>query len=376
MSEGAAPASPFDGRMALWGNDDLLLTQAQRDLVEAEFPGALAAFDFPELRTLFAGFDAQANRNRRRRQRRGLWAIGIAGLGAALSATLPLAELLGSAVPGMAFGASAALSIGGLIWALLLAFADRHKEAWLEHRLRTERLRQFYFQLLLSNPELAARAMSDDDAAAQWHQARIVALRRFTAWLAKPMATELTQVIADVNQRCNWFIEAWRRPPALVGQVDLTDFLGILRRQRVGIQLTYVREKLSPGIGSPETRLAVAQFLSWTFTIATISLSVAGAVLLFNGLSTRDPGFAILASLIALLGVLSILVRVASEGLQLRGDTERYHWYREAVEEIDARFHDPAQAAQLAALREFETITYREMREFLKAHDQARFNFA
>ena len=39
--------SAFDGRMAQWRNDDLLLSETQRELIDAEFPRALAVFDFP-----------------------------------------------------------------------------------------------------------------------------------------------------------------------------------------------------------------------------------------------------------------------------------------------------------------------------------------
>jgi hypothetical protein len=368
--------SRFDGRMTDWRNDDLLFTQPQRDLIDAEFPGAVAVFDFPELRAHFGGFDAEANLSRRRRQRRGLTVILMAGLGATLSALMPLVDLFGLGISRWVLLVSAIVSAIGLVWGALLILSDPSKERWLDYRLRTERLRQFHFQLLLSAPDLAARAMRDPAALVDWQAHRRAALRHFEAWLAKPPRAEVAAVMEDVNHRRAWFADAWSRFPTLDGTVDLTDYLAIMRRQRIEVQLAYVHDKLAPGIGSPETRLRLTQWLSWCMTIGTVVLSCLFALLIFRGLPDHTFVHAGLVSLIALVGVFSIIVRVVAEGYHLRGDRDRYTWYRDAIEEVDAQFRDPNPLVRIATLREMEEISYREMREFLKAHDEARFNFA
>ena len=368
--------SRFDGRMIDWRNDDLLFTQEQRDLIEAEFPGAVEVFDFPELRAHFGQFDAEANLSRRRRQRRGLTVILIAGLGATLSALLPLFELLGADISRWFLFASAIVSAVGLAWGATLILSDPSKERWLEYRLRTERLRQFHFQLLLSDPDLAARAMRDHDARREWKAHRRAALKHFEAWLAKPASGEVAAVVDDVNHRRTWFTEAWSHFPQVSGKIDLSDYLTVMRRQRIEVQLAYVRDKLAPGIGSPETRLKLAGMLSWGLTISTVALTCLFAILVFEGVGENLFFHAGLPSLIALVGVFSIIVRVISEGYHLRGDRDRYSWYRDALEEVDAQLRDPNPLVRIDSLREVEEISYREMREFLKAHDEARFNFA
>ncbi len=374
---GAAPsASILDGRMAEWRNDDLLMSQHQRDLLESLFPGSVAVFDFPELRSLFEGFDKSANANRKRRQRNGFRAILVAGVGAALAALLPIVDLLGGEISRWLFALAASLTLAGFGWAILLIFADKHKDAWLEHRLLTERLRQFYFQQLLSDPGLAARALTDTTALREWQDKRAHALTMLKAWLNRPVASELLTVIDDVNLHSAWLDETLTHYPSLRRGAGLDDYFTILRMQRVGVQGNYVREKLSAGVASPETRLKAAQISSWVLTLATVGLTAVSAILLFDGTTTKSSLFAILASSIALVGVLSTVIRVLSEGLQLRPDCDRYHWYRDAIREVDARLNNQDPTVRMMALQEFERTSYREMRDFLKTHKEARFNFA
>jgi len=369
-------ARPPGDRMAEWGNDDLLIRETTRIRLEADFPGFLRVVDIPELRRVFETFDGVANLSRKRRQRDGLVAVAIAGAGATLSAVLPLVEPLGGTVAHWVFAFSAALSVFGLLWAITLSLSDRYKAAWLQHRLRTERLRQFYFQLLLSDPELATRAVTDDAALAEWRDRLQRPLKAFEAWLAEPMRSELSAVIDDVNQRFAWQMEGWKQPRTLSGAVDLDAYLAMLRRRRIGVQLNYVREKLAPGVQSPATRLAAVQISSWVLTFAIAFLTIATAIVLFQ--QPQGAGSVtvrILSSVTALLGVLSIFIRVTAEGLQLKGDVERYSWYRDAIEDLDGRFNDRDPTARLDILREMEALSYRELREFLKLHQEARFSF-
>ncbi|MEI6644147.1 MAG: hypothetical protein WCL10_19180 [Novosphingobium sp.] len=376
MTGAVLSASFLDGRMADWGNDDLMMSQYHRDFVESRFPGSVDVFDFPELRALFDGFDKTANANRKRRQRNGFSAIMVAGTGAALAAVLPIVDLLGGEFSRWLFAFAAILTLAGFGWAVLLILADKHKETWLEHRLLTERLRQFYFQQLLSDPALAARALTDPAALIAWKSKRAHALSMFEAWLNRPVGSELLAVIDDVNLGSAWFDESWLRYPPLLPGAALDDYFTILRIQRVGVQRNYVREKLTAGVASPETRLQAAQISSWVLTLATIGLTVLTAALLFDGTTTGSTLFAILASSIALAGVLSTVIRVLSEGLQLRPDCERYHWYRDAIREVEARLNNTDPGVRMVALQEFERTSYREMRDFLKTHKEARFNFA
>jgi len=364
-------------RMEQWRNDDLLLTSQARASFELDYPGATRVFDWEALRLLFNSFDATANKSRRRRQKFAVIAVSVAGTGAILSATLPVIELLGADLMRWWFGLSALLSAGGLLWTAVLMLMPGSKQQWLEHRLRTERLRQFYFQFLISDPGLAALARTDDAALKSWGATREQALQAFEAWLHRPMQAELAAVIQDVNHKLVWQRAPWRSPPAVLASgVGLTEYFDMLRRQRLGIQLNYVGEKLEPGFGSPETRLTVLRTAARIGAGGAVLAALGAAALLFAEQPADAFAFRLLTSLTALFGVITIFVKVLEEGLGLRPDMERYCWYRDAVTDLDGRFNDPDPGSRVAVLRELELISYREMREFLRSHHNARFSLA
>lgn len=363
--------------MKHWRNPDLLVPDEVRTRLEAEFPGMLGPFDWPELRKLFEGFDVSANAARQRRRRVVLLAVSAAGTGALLAAVLPLIELAGTAVARWTFAVAALLSLVGLAWAIGLQLVDRRKAEWLEHRLRTERTRQFYFQFMLSNPDLAAAAFHDGKALEEWKAHRRTAFTALEAWLKLPMEAELRRVIADVNLTGVWQMSSWAtRPRINLRAAQLESYFRILKRQRIDIQLDYIREKFGGGLRSPEKQLQAIGIASWILTILAVLFGVAGAATLFFGGSIESASFRGFVSATATVGVLSIFLRVLSEGLQLREDVDRYRWYRKAIEAVDASYNDPAPAARLRALRELERITYREMREFLLAQQESKFTFS
>jgi hypothetical protein len=364
-------------RMELWSNDDLLLTSQARASLELDYPGALRVFDWKGLRELFHSFDATASESRKRRQRLALIAISVAGIGAILSGTLPVIELLGADIVRWWFGISALLSAVGLIWTALLILMPGSKAQWLEHRLRTERLRQFYFQFMISDPGMAVLARNDDAALKAWIATRDEALQALKAWLQRPMQSELTAVIEDVNHKLVWQRAQWRSPPVVpAAGAGLAEYFEILRRQRLAIQLAYVSEKLAVGFGSPETRLAVLRAAARIGAAGAVLSALAAAALLFAGQPPGAFAFRLLTSLTGLFGVITIFVKVLEDGLGLRSDIERYRWYRDAVADLNGRFNDPDPGSRVAVLRELELISYREMREFLRSHHNARFSLA
>lgn len=357
--------------MAGWSNDDLLLQPAARAQVEAEHKGACRVFVWESLSDLFKTFDSEAGKKRRLRQKSGLIAVLLTTIGSAISAALPL---FGGS--GALFVISAALSVFGLVWCLALAISDPNKADWLQNRLRTERLRQFYFQFMGSDPALAAAAFSDDAALERWKIKRQQAEDMFRAWLAKDMRQELDSVVRDVNHREAWQMTSWENPPATPARTPaLDDYFALMRKQRIGIQGRYITQKLRHGFGSPLTRHMTNQVLSYIVAIVTIGLSVWTAMLVVAGTPAEQAPIPQIVSAMALLGVLAMFLKIMAEGQQLRADVDRYQWYKQAIDDVDARFNDPDPAARIAALRKMEENSYRELRDFLKAHNDARFSF-
>lgn len=360
-----------------WRNPDLLVPPERRQRLEAETPGTLAVFDWPELRALFEQYDALANFDRARRRRRGAIAISVAAGGGVLAALLSFIEPWGTTILRVAAAFSAGLSAVGLAWAIGLKVTDSHKARWLEHRLRTERIRQFYFQTMLSDPALAVRRLTDETAEAAWRAHRTRALAVLDAWLQAPVAPEFRAVIDDVNQDLLWQCAAWRRSPPPPPEGPAAEaYFEVLRQQRIEVQLRYVSDKLAPGLGSPETQLQIVTIGSWLLTVAAVLVSIGSAAVLFDCPSTNSRPFRVLSCVIALIGIASIYLRVLAEGLGLRSDVERYGWYRRAVEKVAADFNHPAPEERLRALRNLEAASYREMQEFLLVHDRSSFIFS
>ncbi|MGD9979807.1 MAG: hypothetical protein AB7H66_14795 [Hyphomonadaceae bacterium] len=363
-------------RMDDWANDDLLLTASARERLEADFPGALRVFDWPELREQFESIDKRAAASRLRRRRGGVIAATVTSLGAALSAVLPLAEPLGWDVERGVYALAAVVSFAGLLATLWLTHGDRHVAEWLESRLQTERLRQLYFQVLVSDPALAARALSDDTALTQWRERRDKALRTVTPTLFGAARSELLAIVEDVNLRRLWLIESFRvEPLPLSPSPELGVYFSVMRRQRLGVQADHVREKLADGWGSPRTWHAVVRGVSYASAVSALALSIGVAILLYNGLTFGALPIRIFVSLMAFTGVVSMFFKLLGEGLQVRADKERYLSYRDAVTELDARFNDRDPDVRAEILRDMERASYRELREFLKTHKGARFSF-
>jgi hypothetical protein len=373
-AEATTTRRPLD-RMDDWTNDDLLLTPQARTRLDAEFPGALRVFDWPELRAQFEAIDQRAGQSRKRRRRNGVIAASVTSIGAALSALLPLAQPLGWDVERGAYALAAAMSFLGFVATLWLMHGDREIAEWLESRLQTERLRQLYFQFMGANAALAVRAFTDDAALSEWRQRRVEALNVVTPLLQTPR-TLLTAIIEDINQRRVWLLEAFKQKPgSLSPSADLEKFFDIMRRQRLGVQGDYVREKLTPGLGSPQSWHAFVKGASYVSALAALIASILIALLLYDGSTFDSLSVRALVSLVAFIGVFVMFIRLLAEGLQVRADAERYQWYRDAVTDLDARFNNRDPDVRAEILREMERASYREMREFLKTHKQARFSF-
>jgi hypothetical protein len=238
-------------------------------------------------------------------------------------------------------------------------------------------MRQLYFQFMSHDPGLAARALAQEaNALAEWRVRRDSAFKLVPTELEGPARTPTVMLMEDVNHRHVWITpraQMAQTAPARGRHVD--DCFEILRRQRIHVQLFYVRRKLQPGLASPETAYAIIQSSSYMTAIAALALSLIAAVLLFKGASLEDASIAILTSLMALVCVVSIYLKLLGDGLQVRADLERYRWYRDALAEFEARYHDPDPATRLQVLRDMEQASYRELREFFKTHHDARFSF-
>ena len=141
-----------------WPNDDILFTQAGRDYVENNSPELFRILDWPELRAEFKKHDIPALQSKAANVKTGSLALIFSFLGLGVS-TLSTVNL---DVETQVRSIAELFLLIGIFFGLWHLLRSRHKKTWLGHRFWTERLRQFYFQFIINNMDIALEATTND----------------------------------------------------------------------------------------------------------------------------------------------------------------------------------------------------------------------
>ncbi|HEY3951658.1 hypothetical protein [Phenylobacterium sp.] len=310
--KGEARLSIFAGPLDSWANDDILLTKPARERLAAEHPRALRVLDWPELRTLFANYEAPATQEATSGRRRGRLVFLPAAGGLVLA---PLTLLLPSGIrlPAL-FGVLVAAAIGVFVaWRMRASGRTSHA---LGSRFWTERARGLYFQVLVNNLGLAAQAMNDDRAFSAWKRVRAEALE--TLPLARDLPARIRDLVKDLEDQDVWIVPAWATqspPPPPSPELDV--LLGRLRAQRFETQIVYIGHKIGDTAPPDQNKMGHGK--------------------------TGD------------------------------GDAGRYARFRAAIAAARAAFDAGDLAAKVDALRAMEAHAYRDLRDFITTHQDGGF---
>lgn len=359
----------FEDPQAGWANDDILFTKPARDALRARHPTALRVLDWPELRALFGKHEAPANRHGRADRRFGMVSVAAAVGGLILAGFAPL----GAGVAQQAMGGLAlALCLGGAGLALFHWLGADSRARWLGHRYWTEQARGLYFQTLINNLDLVARAMSDDQALAEWKVARARALAALPA--PEVMPAQLGRLAGEPTDDEAWIVREWTSSPAPPPTSDeLALLLELLRRNRFGIQLAYTEGKLGDSLRAPRRRSEAIRVGSDILpVVAVVAAAFAGGLMAW-GLPASDPAIRILLGLATSGTAIALGLRLINDSLLLTDDAGRYAWYSAAVLQARARFDAGGLSEKIAALRDMEVVAYRDLRAFVAAHWRARY---
>lgn len=129
-------------------NDDLLLEDADRDFAKTHYEAIYHALYHEALCKTFNELDPKANSARKRSRTWGSRAVVLVSVALLLAVSEPLyaqahtLALILAALSGLCGIAGAGIAKFGVLHA-------RQKRAWLENRLRTEKLRNFHFRTML-----------------------------------------------------------------------------------------------------------------------------------------------------------------------------------------------------------------------------------
>lgn len=365
----AIAAEAFEDPQAGWANDDILFTKPARDALRDRHPTALRVLDWPELRALFGKHEAPANRHGRADRRFGMVSVSAAVAGLILAAFSPVAPPEAQPLAG---ALALAFCVGGAGLALFHWLGANSRARWLGHRYWTEQARGLYFQTVVNNLDLVARAMTDDQALAEWKVVRARAL----AALPSPevMPAQLGRLSGEPADDETWVVAEWVRapvpPPA---SEELSLLLDILRRHRFGIQLAYTEGKLGDSLRGPRRRSEAIRVGSDVLpAVAVVAAALAGG-LMAAGVPADGAGIKALLGVAASGAAIALGLRLINDSLLLTDDAGRYAWYSAAVLQARARFDAGSLAEKVDALRDMEVVAYRDLRAFVAAHWRARY---
>jgi hypothetical protein len=359
----------FHDALADWTNDDVLQTPEARAALGARHPAGLRVLDWPELRALFAIYDPPATRHGRRDRRFGLLSVGLATLGLVLATLSPLAVGAERVIEMVA----AALVVAGLAIMGFHKLGANSKARSLGQRFGAERVRALYFQAVVNNPDLAARAMANDAALDAWKTARAQML----ASLPRPedlpgQIPKLAEAVDDDAE--TWIVPEWSQgpePPEPSADLDL--LLSLLRGQRLDGQIGYLERKLSASLGAPGQRAAVVGLLGKLLLAAAVVTGlIAGVLVVTMGRALGSPDVRLALEVAAGAVVAAMALGVINDDRLLAKDANRYAAHLAAVSKARARFDKGRVPEKLAALREVEIVCYRDLREFVGAHWRSR----
>lgn len=379
----------FGDLLKNWPNDDILFTEEARELVKDQSPDLFPIFDWPEIRDEFQKHDKPALKAKALNVKSGRLTLLFSFLGLAISALSTVNLSYESQVRSIA----ELFLLIGIICGLWHLWRSRHKKVWLGHRFWTERLRQFYFQFLINNAELAAQATTNSEQLDLYLKKRNSSLNELLK-LKSRTAIILEETIDDLAETSPWMNSDWDIETRISEETtNLEKILNILGRQRIGIQRDYVTRVMKSGFKSPTKRQEVFESIINFATVGMIILSATAGLLMLTNfdfatlqnfweptdtvekrLEISSGPIRAMFCFVALLGVIVAMIKAIDQSLSISASAERYKWYLASISDLESRFGSAQSSAQkIRLLRELERLSYQEMRRFLDSNMKAKF---
>ncbi len=365
-------------------NDDLLLTDEDRKRAADSFPALMYVLDFPSLRELFAAYDEPANLAKKRLRQAGLATIALAVIALLGASTEPLFKNSDEQVASELMAFFAAAGVLSIIISTLGIFVSNYKTKWLEARLMTERLRQFYFQTLIFHIASIVRATADRESDEQFAKTRERWFSLFQMEYADHLSGKLEEVLKDeADEQFDLLKNCTLNSPEGGGS-RLDELFSAYRLLRIERQAQYASDKLrADRLGLPRRQVALLSGISLIcivvvfFAHLAISISFASPLFASEPLAAQLLAFARsphVHVLIIWTVVIILAARTFEEGLQPTREIERYTSYRTRLEHLRFRFDkasDPSEKVHI--MTDVERLVYQEMRAFFKTSQEARF---
>jgi len=361
-------------------NDDLLLSEEDRQLAKALYPEIYHVLDHPELRATFSPYDRIATSARLSSQRIGLLAVALATSALVCSAAFPLVERIPN-TPNWITQALLYGEAGGIIGTLITAGGlglARYKRTWLEARLMTEILRLWHFQSLICRGKEIALSCNPSDAGAQraFLESRERSFDAFKREWNGSLDSHLMDLIESPEAGYHLLHDKPTEYPP--DNPILPTVFAAYKALRFRHQVNYATHKLQLMTSHPFHILKWPAAILQKRTEALASFCLIGSLLLafliVAGHSfhmTHHLGWRV--GIIVLL-IVNVATRAVQDGLAAPEDIQRYNDYAGQARYLEQRFEDSDVAAQkLVLMGELERAALQELKGFLRAHFEARF---
>lgn len=369
----------FEDPFENWPNDDLLIEQQTRNKLQEKYPAIFPLLDWPELRAYFSEHNSLALLAQKKCRRFGVVTVLFGFLGLLISGISPI--LLHAFDPGWAsllgrilgFLGAVFVFLGGIAGYIHL-FVYNEKLEWLENRLVCERLRQFYFQYMVSRISMVAKILDTGSVVSEFIADRTREFSRFTTEYMFPLVEKYEELKNDKVEEKAWLNPDWEKAELKEPLAESSrEFLKILENNRLGIQKRYADKKIRPGLYSPNSRSIVIASSSDVLTVAVLFVTFGTCVAYLTGAPSGAPFVLACISVSSALSAVIVSLRVLNAGLLLTEDAERYSWYHAAVDALQRRYKRADDREKCEILKEMEYTSYQELRRFIIAMEKARF---
>jgi hypothetical protein len=361
--------------MAYIFNNDIFLTEDDRETGRRAFPHLFFALDNAALRETFATYDGRANAAKSRSRRWGTIAVLLATIALMIAASSNLYEHLSDEVRrGISIVGATCGIASVLIGSFGVMYRDR-KLCWLMDRLATERMRQWHFQHYAAHGGAIVRGAGDPAAAAAYIEKRDRDFETFRAEFLARLEDEFHGIVESDDAGDGLFFDFNDDlPPA--DDPHLAEYFRTYELLRFQRQIDYcnllLSEKRSVWKHSPARQAKVFSAIAFMCLAAILlldSLVFLGSIANLEVLSA--PFFSVAGIWMAFL---ALSARTLEEGLQPGTEVERMRQYRLSLNRSHARFRaGKTPAEKIEPMMDLENASFEEMLPFLTTNYEARF---
>ena len=361
--------------MAYAFNNDIFLSEADRDLAQRAFPNVFYALDNPELRSVFLVHDKRANAAKSRSRRLGVIAVLLATTALMIGASSTLYSDYSHEIQrafAIVGGASGMLSV--LIGYFGVMFRDK-KIRWLTDRLATERLRQFHFQHFAAHGGSILKGVNDEAARRDYLALRDRDFERLRVDYLSRLEDEF-HAIVETDDAGNGLLFEFDADLPAASDPNLEEYYRAYELLRFQRQIDYCNLLLSESRSiwkhAPARQAKVFSAIGVTCLAIILGLDALGFLgSIFDVAMLANPIFSVAGIWMAFF---ALSARTIEEGLQPGAETERMKQYRLALNRSHKRFRAAtAPDEKIEPMSDLENASYEEMLPFLKTNFEARF---